>query len=475
MPILETDADGVVRGYRTHALARNTGSGEGDLAPYATLVWSTKSADAGPIRCGFDEGGTSGDAVDRNAVDRVKKIRFVADENLRRLPAGQVIAAARDREGPIFQSLQQQEILKGKRVIVGGVYRHARDQYATPIGILYGAEILAHAIETEGGNEIHEVGALGVRVGRARWNHPADGGEVFAAAAPVGNARVAVATAAAAGLTCWLLLNYYGYFLGVFGSLCGAVLGAVLGAVWEPLSADWNAWWSEFNRRRRSRRVVTSILIVASSLIAGRAVDAMPVDAEPARRALVIGIATYVELAELKEAAGDAMKIADALAREESGFVVTSIIDADTEAEALRRGVKTFVASINPGDAVVIYYAGHGVQASGTNYLLPADFPKNPGRLKTHAIDIKALLKDVEARQPLVRVLVLDACRNNPFAGSNAWPRPDGLGRLRHQHAHRVRRGREQVGWRRPVRHALCQGARAEGRQSGRGLQEDAR
>ena len=259
---------------------------------------------------------------------------------------------------------------------------------------------------------------LGVRVGRARWNHPADGVWYSRLRLPWETLVSLIATASAAALTCWFLFNYYGYFLGVFGSLCGAVLGAVLGAVWEPLSADWNAWWSEFNRRRRSRRAVTSILIVACSLIAGRAVDAKPVDAEPARRALVIGIATYVELAELKEAAGDAMKIADALAREESGFVVTSIIDADTEAEALRRGVKTFVASINPGDAVVIYYAGHGVQASGTNYLLPADFPKNPGRLKTHAIDIKALLKDVEARQPLVKILVLDACRNNPFAGS---------------------------------------------------------
>ena len=147
LPVLETDADGIVRAYRTHALARLRGNS--DSRPYASFVWAMASPDSSAPRCGFEGG------IDSPSVGTPKKIRFFDNSSLRRVPATQVVNAAQER-GPLFANLQKQVLKKDSRVIIGGAFRHARDRYATPVGSLQGAELLAHAIETEG-QEIRDV------------------------------------------------------------------------------------------------------------------------------------------------------------------------------------------------------------------------------------------------------------------------------------------------------------------------------
>jgi uncharacterized protein YjbI with pentapeptide repeats len=166
--------------------------------------------------------------------------------------------------------------------------------------------------------------------------------------------------------------------------------------------------------------LVASCLALSFSLV-----HASGAYAESKRIALVIGISEYEAFGPLKQATTDAKAVGDALGGEAAGFVVTRLIDEPTPATVLRRKLDEFVASIERDDVVLIYYAGHGIQDGNANYLIPDDFPKS-GTLKTHAINVNELLKRVAARAPQVKILVLDACRNNPLATNG----PSGLAEM---------------------------------------------
>jgi uncharacterized caspase-like protein len=68
----------------------------------------------------------------------------------------------------------------------------------------------------------------------------------------------------------------------------------------------------------------------------------------------------------------------------------------------------------------VFYFAGHGVEIAGANYLLPIDIPEatsgNEEFLKSEAISLNAVLDGLRERKARVTILVIDACRDNPFA-----------------------------------------------------------
>ncbi|NJN05764.1 MAG: hypothetical protein HC814_04480 [Rhodobacteraceae bacterium] len=133
------------------------------------------------------------------------------------------------------------------------------------------------------------------------------------------------------------------------------------------------------------------------------------------RLALVIGNDAYVNIAPLKKAANDAAAIADTL--ESLGFQVTRA--QDVTRRDMNRTIQQFVAGIEKGDTAMFFYAGHGVEIDGQNYLLPVDVP-DADAVEAEFIageamaldDILFRLRDREARLNLV---VLDACRNNPF------------------------------------------------------------
>ncbi len=134
------------------------------------------------------------------------------------------------------------------------------------------------------------------------------------------------------------------------------------------------------------------------------------------RVALVIGNAAYTQASRLANPANDARLMAETLER--VGFEVTRITDVDQL--AMKRAMLDFGRKLRDGvDASLFYYAGHGVQADGRNYLIPVDAAINDeSELDFQAIDVNAFLRVMETSSSRVNIVVLDACRNNPFESS---------------------------------------------------------
>lgn len=149
------------------------------------------------------------------------------------------------------------------------------------------------------------------------------------------------------------------------------------------------------------------------------------------RFALVIGNNRYANLGadkQLSKAVNDARSVGDAL--EKIGFKVIRGENLDRQGMVDR--IFTFTQQIKQGDIAVLFYAGHGVAISGGNYLLPSDVrPAAPGeesRVRNMAIGEADIVADIQEKKARVAVLLLDACRDNPFrqpgllrsAGDNA-------------------------------------------------------
>ncbi len=154
--------------------------------------------------------------------------------------------------------------------------------------------------------------------------------------------------------------------------------------------------------------------LLAAALLCLLAALASPAGAVEQRVALVIGNAAYKD-APLSNPYNDATDIAEAL--KEAGFRVILKRDADTR--DMRRAVREFGAELRRADVGLFYFAGHGVQLTGTNYLLPvgADI-RNEADAEDLSLDVNYVLRTMEDSQAKVRIVVLDACRNNPFARS---------------------------------------------------------
>lgn len=129
------------------------------------------------------------------------------------------------------------------------------------------------------------------------------------------------------------------------------------------------------------------------------------------RVALVIGNAAYAS-APLRNPVNDARLMADTLKR--LGFTVERIEDADFR--QMQRAIRDFGSRANGAEVAFVYYAGHGMQSEGENYLIPvgAQIDKTAD-LAIEAVTASALLRQVEGAGARVSVVVLDACRNSPF------------------------------------------------------------
>ncbi len=133
------------------------------------------------------------------------------------------------------------------------------------------------------------------------------------------------------------------------------------------------------------------------------------------RIALVIGNGTYAQVASLDNAGSDAELMAQRLV--DVGFNVTLLTDA-TEIE-MKRAVTQFGRDLRSGgdDAVgLFYYAGHGVQSFGANYLLPVDASLTVAAdLDLVGLDASSVLRQMASARNRTNIVILDACRNNPF------------------------------------------------------------
>ena len=134
------------------------------------------------------------------------------------------------------------------------------------------------------------------------------------------------------------------------------------------------------------------------------------------RVAFVVGNGAYKVAPALENPGIDAHAVAASLKR--LGFEVIEGYDLDLS--AMRAKVSEFSAALPDAKAALIYYAGHGVSVDEENYLLPTDINlKNPSDLDLNAIGLSVMLKMMR-RQETVNVVILDACRDNPFAAELA-------------------------------------------------------
>lgn len=130
------------------------------------------------------------------------------------------------------------------------------------------------------------------------------------------------------------------------------------------------------------------------------------------RVALVIGNSGYENVAALLNPSNDAAAVSE-MFRKASFDVVESRRDL-SNAE-MRRALRAFSDQARDADVAVIYYAGHGIEMDGTNYLIPVDAVlERDTDAYDEAISLDRVLQAVESTKQL-RLVVLDACRDNPF------------------------------------------------------------
>jgi tetratricopeptide (TPR) repeat protein len=141
-----------------------------------------------------------------------------------------------------------------------------------------------------------------------------------------------------------------------------------------------------------------------------------PMKAAPAttsrRVALVIGNGGYAHVRPLPNPSNDARSIAKSL--RDIGFTVTEGIDLDRT--AMQSRIRDFLREAARAQVAVVYYAGHGIQVDGRNYLVPVDAQFQPGNRMTDAMmDMDTIMAGLDD-QVRTNILILDACRNNPMA-----------------------------------------------------------
>ncbi len=129
------------------------------------------------------------------------------------------------------------------------------------------------------------------------------------------------------------------------------------------------------------------------------------------RVALVIGMARYDHIESLDNTVNDARLIAQTL--EGIGFEVTLVTDAGYQ--DLRSTMDSFAFRAETADLALIYFAGHGVEVQGENYLIPVDAQVASNRdVQRASVSLDELLATVDKAR-VMRIVILDSCRNNPF------------------------------------------------------------
>ena len=149
------------------------------------------------------------------------------------------------------------------------------------------------------------------------------------------------------------------------------------------------------------------------------------------RVALVIGNAGYQHVDRLANPGNDAKLIADTLRR--SGFtLVGGGAQRDLDKATFDRLVREFGQQIQGAEVALFYYAGHGIQVQGSNWLLPVDAnPTRPQDLDFQLVNAELVLKQMDGAGTRLNIVLLDACRNNPFANLGTRGIGSGLAQMR--------------------------------------------
>lgn len=165
---------------------------------------------------------------------------------------------------------------------------------------------------------------------------------------------------------------------------------------------------SNRSRPRRHPLILAAVLVLLAALLPVRAMA-------EARLALVVGNGAYVNVAALRNPVNDAILMAESLRK--VGFDVTLITEA--KQDELIRAISEFGRKLRgAGDDAtgLFYYAGHGVQSFGSNFLLPVDIAlQDAADLSLVGVPAQAVLRQMFSARNRTNIVILDACRNNPF------------------------------------------------------------
>ena len=157
--------------------------------------------------------------------------------------------------------------------------------------------------------------------------------------------------------------------------------------------------------------------VVAWSLVASSLLLAQPAQAEK-RVALVIGNNDYKNVPKLQKAVNDARTMGDTL--RQLGFSV--MVAENQTRQAFSQTLLAFDNAIEPGDTAFFFYAGHGFEIAGQNFLLPTDVPAaTEGQeelVRDASILADRIIERLQNKKVRTSILVFDACRNNPFERS---------------------------------------------------------
>ena len=162
------------------------------------------------------------------------------------------------------------------------------------------------------------------------------------------------------------------------------------------------------NSRFRQR-----VSVAAVALLGIGAVAVPSVVSAAGRVALVVGNSDYAAIGALPNPGNDAADVSAALGR--LGFDVTTVQDADRV--DMNEALRTFTRESVGADVALVFYAGHGLEMDGVNYLVPVDARlERDTDVRFEAVELDDALAATAGAE--LRVVILDACRNNPLARS---------------------------------------------------------
>jgi hypothetical protein len=135
------------------------------------------------------------------------------------------------------------------------------------------------------------------------------------------------------------------------------------------------------------------------------------------RVALVIGNSAYQTVPKLPNPAADARLMSDTLLSL-GFFVVGGGAQVDLDKAGFDRALQAFGQELIGADVALFYFAGHGVETHGLNYIVPVDArPADEGDIFVQAVGLAGVLDEMEKSGAKINLMLLDACRNNPFGG----------------------------------------------------------
>jgi hypothetical protein len=149
------------------------------------------------------------------------------------------------------------------------------------------------------------------------------------------------------------------------------------------------------------------------------------------RIALVVGNSAYQNITRLDNPKNDATLMAETLSS--LGFtLIGGRAQLDLDKASLDTSVQNFGRQIQGADVALFYYAGHGVQVSGSNYLVPVSAnPTREADVDFQMVDVNLVLRQMQGSGTRLNMVILDACRNNPFGARGLRASDGGLAQMR--------------------------------------------